>query len=339
MNTQVHRRAAHGGDRCRAPARLFAFAMAMLAIVLVPARAGAQTCTFLITDADFGSVDMTTGADYTTTLTVTVTCFGQAGRTIILCPNINAGSGGVATGGDPRYMRNGSSSLGYNLYWSGNPLVWGSYDWPHPPRPPVYGITLSKLWWWGYARGTFTIDARLPGGQTTVPPGSYLSSFTGHTRFEYGYYGSGVWCGSIPNARVATPSFDVRANVVPNCLVTATDIDFGNAGVLSSSVDATGSITVRCNAGVSYQIALDGGTAGATDPTAREMRNGPYRVRYGIYRDAARTQPWGNTLGVDTVSATATGLDQVYTTYGRVPPQPTPPVGTYTDTVVVTVTY
>ncbi len=316
-------------------------ALIMLVLGMALSTEGrAQTCNFSITDADFGDVDMTTGGDYTTRLTVSVSCTGLPGQTIILCPNINAGSGGVAAGGDPRHMLNGTSRLAYNLYWPASGNVWGSYLWPHPPRPPVYGITLSRLWWIGFARGTFTIDARLPGGQTTVPTGPYSSVFSGnHVQFEYGYYSRGVWCGSIPNARIANPRFTVRANVVPNCLVNATDIDFGDAGVLSGNVDATGTITVRCNAGVSYQISLDGGTSGATDPTARRMTNGSHAVRYGIYRDAGHTRPWGSTLGVNTVAATATGLDQVFTTYGRVPPQPTPPPGTYTDTIVVTVTY
>ncbi len=335
MKAEHHRALPDRGGRFA----LFVGTMLLAAgMATVPGRA--QSCSFAITDADFGDVDMTTGADASTRITVSVRCTGQPGQTIILCPNINAGSGGVATGGDPRYLLNGTSRLAYNLHWSSSATVWGSYTWPHPPRPPVYGIPLSSFWWIGFASGYFTIDVNLPGGQTTVPPGLYTSTFSGsEVQFEYGYYSSGVWCGSIPNAKYASPDFTVRANVVPNCLVNATDIDFGDAGVLSTNVDATGSITVRCNAGVSYQIALDGGTSGATDPTARRMTNGSHAVRYGIYRDAARTQPWGSTLGVDTVAATATGLDQVYTTYGRVPPQPTPPPGTYTDTIVVTVTY
>ncbi len=300
----------------------------------------AQVCTFSTTDIDFGNVDMVSGRSYQTSTTIRITCYGTANSWIILCPNINAGSGGVASGGDPRYLVNGTSRLGYNLYWPDNSQIWGSYKWSNPQRPPVFGIYLSGSWWFGYASGTITLNAQLPGGQTQARAGVHTSQFSGtQTQFEYGYYNSGVWCNNIPNAKTSYLSFTVRANNQANCQVSATDIDFGTTGVLSSNVDAKGSIRVRCTAGVNYQIGLNGGLSGATDPTQRRMSNGSHSVIYGIYRDAAHTQPWGDQLGVNTVAATATGTDQVFTTYGRVPPQPTPPAGTYRDTIVVTVTY
>ncbi len=48
---------------------------------------------------------------------------------------------------------------------------------------------------------------------------------------------------------------------------------------------------------------------------------------------------WGNTIGTDTVAGTGTGSNQSLTVYGRVPVQSTPVGATYTDTVIVTVTY
>ena len=57
------------------------------------------------------------------------------------------------------------------------------------------------------------------------------------------------------------------------------------------------------------------------------------------YRDLARTLPWGSTIGTNTVAGTGTGSAQAYTAYGHVPAQATPSAQTYTDTIVVTVTY
>ncbi len=331
-------RRAHGGRAGRTLGRRLPFAV--IACLFLAGQAQAQLCSFSIADVDFGNVDMVSGGSYSTSTTISVTCFGTPNRWIILCPNINAGSGGVASGGDPRYMVNGTSRLGYNLYWPDNSRIWGSYKWGNPQRPPVFGIYLTGSWWFGYGSGTITLNARLPGGQTQARAGVHTSRFSGtQTQFEYGYYSSGVWCNNIPNSKTSYPSFTVRANNQANCQVSATDIDFGTTGVLSSNVDAKGSIRVRCTAGVNYQIGLNGGLSGATDPTQRRMSNGSHSVIYGIYRDAAHMQPWGDQLGVNTVAATATGTDQVFTTYGRVPPQPTPPAGTYRDTIVVTVTY
>jgi len=60
-------------------------------------------------------------------------------------------------------------------------------------------------------------------------------------------------------------------------------------------------------------------------------------ITYGIYQDPARTQPWGDALGT-TLGDTGNGLAH-HITYGRVPPQTTPTPGTYTEAIVVTLTY
>jgi spore coat protein U-like protein len=84
---------------------------------------------------------------------------------------------------------------------------------------------------------------------------------------------------------------------------------------------------------------LSGGTTNAA-PTARKMSKGAETVTYGLYKDTNRSQPWGDaTTPGSTVAGTGTGAAQVLTVYGRVPPQTTPTPGTYTDTVVVTLTY
>jgi spore coat protein U-like protein len=49
---------------------------------------------------------------------------------------------------------------------------------------------------------------------------------------------------------------------------------------------------------------------------------------------------WGNTPGTDTpAAATASLTPSVLTVYGRVPAQQALPVGSYTDTVTITVSY
>jgi spore coat protein U-like protein len=58
-----------------------------------------------------------------------------------------------------------------------------------------------------------------------------------------------------------------------------------------------------------------------------------------LYSDSGRTTNWGNTVGTDTVSGTGTGSAQSLTAYGRIPSQPTPAPATYSDTIVVTLTY
>jgi spore coat protein U-like protein len=62
-------------------------------------------------------------------------------------------------------------------------------------------------------------------------------------------------------------------------------------------------------------------------------------VNYSLFRDAARTSNWGNTVGTDTLAGSASGSTDTLTVYGRIPVQATGSAGAYTDTVNVTVTY
>jgi spore coat protein U-like protein len=108
---------------------------------------------------------------------------------------------------------------------------------------------------------------------------------------------------------------------------------------VTSNVDSTSTVTARCNNTLPYTVSLSGGNAAATDPTQRKMAKAAETVTYGLYRDAARLQPWGSTAGTDTVTGTGTGVAQNITIYGRVPPQTTGSPGNYSDTIVATVTY
>jgi len=131
----------------------------------------------------------------------------------------------------------------------------------------------------------------------------------------------------------------VRANILASCNVSATDLNFGSSGSLSANVNTTNVISVNCSSGTPYSLSLDGGLTGAINPELRQMTFGANQITYGIYQNPARTIPWGNSIGINTVSSVGTGLTQSFTAYGQVPPQVTPPTGVYNDTIIVTVTY
>jgi spore coat protein U-like protein len=70
-------------------------------------------------------------------------------------------------------------------------------------------------------------------------------------------------------------------------------------------------------------------------------------LNYGLYIDSGYTEAWssassstGCTNGANTcVLNIGTGSTQNITIYGQVPPQTSPTVGNYSDSVVVTLTY
>jgi len=91
-----------------------------------------------------------------------------------------------------------------------------------------------------------------------------------------------------------------------------------------------------------FEIALDLGQSGATDPALRKMLGpGGARLGYSLYRNAARTLVWGNTTGTggNTQGSTGNGSLTSFPVYARIPAQTIPPAGTYSDVVGFTVQY
>jgi spore coat protein U-like protein len=137
-------------------------------------------------------------------------------------------------------------------------------------------------------------------------------------------------------AQTRTAQFSVRAEVVADCAITATDLNFGT---YSEAAAATGStpLTLRCTPGSAATISLDGGSSG--NPQARTMQ-GPADLGYQLYKDAARQDP------IDTLAAAFqltgienTGQTVTYQVYGEVPSGQSVPAGSYVDTILVTVQY
>jgi spore coat protein U-like protein len=147
-----------------------------------------------------------------------------------------------------------------------------------------------------------------------------------------------------------TDSFDVTASVQKSCrIVSTTDIAFGTydpADIhFSTALDADGALSVRCVKGVVADVALDQGLnpdAGSTCVSPlRQMSDGGAEVlRYDVYQDSARTSVWGCDATTDqSFTAASSNTSTTLTTYGRVPAGQDVAVGSYIDTVTVTVTF
>lgn len=179
-----------------------------------------------------------------------------------------------------------------------------------------------------------------------APPGSYLSTYsaTTHRRLYYQYcIGGPSTCpagGTLSRSNNAA-SFTVSGTVASDCLVSATTLDFGSEGVLRTNIDSTNTIDVQCTPTTPWTASLNAGSGSGGTVNLRGMTGpGGATVAYSIYRNSGRTEVWGDgTSGTFTVTGTGTGSAQPQTGYGRVPPQTTPAPGTYTDTIVVTITY
>lgn len=131
-----------------------------------------------------------------------------------------------------------------------------------------------------------------------------------------------------------------------SCTVSATPVSFGNYDPIgSANLDSTGEVTVDCTLLValagSYTVDFSTGTSGSY--ATRTMKNGVTDLQYNLYTDAAHTQIWGNNTGgssrVTRIFSGLLSLQLRNTVYGRVFGSQNVPAGTYSDTIVVTVTY
>ena len=134
-----------------------------------------------------------------------------------------------------------------------------------------------------------------------------------------------------------------------SCSVTASDVAFGAFEPLdNSALDSTGIVEVTCGALVlgllvAYDIELSTGGAGGFVP--RRMSNGTHTLNYNLYRDAGRTQVWGNGGGgtfrvSDSYLLTVNNTKRSYTIHGRIPATPDArPGAIYTDNLVARIIF
>jgi spore coat protein U-like protein len=311
-----------------------------------PAHASIICTNISISNVVFGSVDpQSSQTDATATLTYTCTNLGiilPPTRSATLCLSIGEPGGGSM---NPRQMHDtASNTLGFQLYQDpARSIIWGSQFFGSA-TPLMANITLTGGLLLSGESTTYTntIYGRVMPAQPTVVPGSYTENYTtADTAITInqtiGHTAPGT-CSGSPSESL--DSFIVSANVLNKCTVTASPLNFGNSvGVLTSEVVATTTLGAQCSNTTLYNVGLDAGQNSGGDINARKMTLGANSIGYQLYQDPARTVVWGNTVGTNTVSGTGSGNTQNLTVYGKVPAQLTPPAGTYTDVIVVTVTY
>lgn len=126
------------------------------------------------------------------------------------------------------------------------------------------------------------------------------------------------------------------------CSVGNSSLVFGSINPLTdNNVDSTGTITVTCDVSTSYTIALSPGGSGTYSP--RRMISGGNTLDYNFYRDSGYSQIWGDSTGGSfTVADSIPTADaKNHTVYGRIAlsNQRGAMVGSYSDSIIVTVTY
>lgn len=146
-------------------------------------------------------------------------------------------------------------------------------------------------------------------------------------------------------AATATTNLTPSATVTNSCTVTGNPIAFGAYNPLTgTAVTQTATIGVTCTSGMTAPpVTLGQGSnpgTGSTDAAPLRQLNASvgHNLTYNLYSDSGNTVVWENVTGV--TSPTPSGSAQNMTVYGKInAAQTTAIAGTYSDTVVVTVTF
>lgn len=141
------------------------------------------------------------------------------------------------------------------------------------------------------------------------------------------------------------------------CTVTASPLAFGAyASPGGSAVNSSASVLVTCTpeylllvCRTHYSLSLS--TGAHADASQRQMAAGSGRLAYGLFSDSARQVPWGDggTSGATVSGSISTNLlglgilclqgSRAHTIQGRIAASQNVPAGSYSDSVVLTVTY
>lgn len=128
-----------------------------------------------------------------------------------------------------------------------------------------------------------------------------------------------------------------RAEAAASCTISTVGVAFGTYNPQSTTaLDGVGSVTATCS-GNTATLVLSAGTGQSGSYSARVMNAGSFSLNYNLYTTSTRNVVWGNgSAGTATRTLPASGT---YTIYGRIPALQNVGAGSYTDTVVVTLTF
>ena len=273
--------------------------LAILMMLIVP-TIGNATCTFVsASNIPFGTYLPAANSTSTGTLTINRTASSASCSYSI---SLSTGSSGTYV---PRYLKNGSSNLSYQLYTdAAYSTVWGN------DTRVFFGNTGSNI---------YTVYARILSGQFPAP-GTYTDAISA----------------SVTGQFTGTKTFNVTATVQATCTISATNLAFGNYA--GTQLDASANITVNCTNTTPYNVGLDAGTATGATVNARKMKSGANLLNYALFSNSGRTTNWGS-ISAEGVPGTGNGSNQQITVYGRVAAGQSVTPGSYADTVIVTLTY
>lgn len=118
------------------------------------------------------------------------------------------------------------------------------------------------------------------------------------------------------------------------CSLGASGVAFG--AFSGPQLTTQGSLTIKCTGGGNLRnatITLSTGSSGTY--ASRQMHNGPNHLSYNLYTDPTFTQIFGDGTGGSSPVTRTSGPQVLFVpVYGKLPAQPEPPSGEYSDQII-----
>ncbi len=211
------------------------------------------------------------------------------------------------------------TTIGQSYIWSGNTLL---------------GLLNSR-------RYTLPVYFRLVGGQS-VSAGPYRTTLNFSIAYSVCRLGALLACTSAQTGS-KTVSAQVDLTVTTDCItINAPNINFGSAPMVRDFPAISQSIGITCTKGSSYSVGINNGQW--ANGTVRNMANGTNRLSYDLFKGSS-TNRWGSSGTERWASTLSSGVSQdgVLRTYNYtariLSGQTTPAIGSYSDTLIVDITF
>lgn len=333
----------------RARAVVWTIIVVLLSPLWATERASAMSCSVGAFTGAYGSVNVLSGAAASATASFTVTCTGGgANQSVLFCLNIGPGTTAVGPSGE-RVLRSTSTYINHEFYYnSAHTQLWGSWgvgsSSAYPSGSPAGIQQIVTLNSSGSGTFAYTVYASILAGQQSTAPGSF--TWNGNEPTVQYTPGSSGPCPTGGSTSGSGSSF--TATISSSCNVSTTSLNFGSSpSAITSNINSTATITAQCTNSTPYSIGLgNGANANGSQRRMQLGTTGNY-INYNLYTNSGYSDAWSATTSTTSCTSgastcdlgTGTGSNQNYTVYGQVPPQTAPSSGTYSDTVVVTVTF
>lgn len=324
--------------------RVNVFFMLVMVGSLLGLQSAEASCSVTVTDLNFGEVSPVSLqlSQVDTSAKLSYRCPGLASSQsrVYVCIEIDEAQG---SGFKPRSLSNvalSSNKLSFNAFKDpARTQIWGNqYNADNSPLIIDHGnLALDPS---SVISGTVDIYGRLFASDQSMFKniGLHTAAMNIRVRMLLTDFVDLTSCSQ--GDQTGNSVLNARANLVSECMVNATTLDFGiQPSNFSGPINATSEINTHCTNGTAYQITLSDGLHANGSIRRMKSESGNY-INYELYNEPSKSQRWGHSLNTsETIQKVSNGAPQSSLVYGEVLPTTGLVASTYKDTVTVTIVY